>query len=53
MLFPAIHAYGTATVAVHTGGAAPRFAKRLRDHVAALLRSHPPAVGKEAEHVRG
>lgn len=37
VLFPAIHKHDGATIAVHTGGAKPRYAKQLRDEVAALL----------------
>jgi len=41
VIFPALCSEGLATVAVHTGGAVPRFAKRLRDHLIELLRRHP------------
>ena len=41
ILFPAIHQQDVATIAVHTRGARPRFAKRLRDHLAQLLAREP------------
>lgn len=50
VIFPALCSEGLATVAVHTGGAAPRFAKRLRDHIIEVLRRHPLESRQEVDH---
>ena len=53
VLFPALHTHGPATVAVHTRGTQPRYAKTIRNHLAALLAAYPLKMAEGGDHVAG
>ena len=53
VLFPALHAHGPATIAVHTRGTKPGYAKGLRNHLAALLAVNPFKLAQGGDHVTG
>ncbi|HSW44883.1 MAG TPA: NAD(P)-dependent oxidoreductase [Phycisphaerae bacterium] len=48
VFFPAMHTRGPATIAVHTRGRSPRYAKRLLDHIVALLAERPLETAEDS-----
>jgi uroporphyrin-III C-methyltransferase/precorrin-2 dehydrogenase/sirohydrochlorin ferrochelatase len=51
VLFPALHTHGSVTIAVHTRGTQPRYAKTIRNHLAALLAAYPLKMAEGGDRV--